>query len=190
MLNQSCIIDLHRQFAKIPITSWNVLLMLLNFPQCTWNNQHGITSRIKLKAYQFEHLRIMYTYVYILIRYWVILSFCVCVSVPPLCKPLSRCPISKLSTYSESLWPCGSFFILFFGWNAAEGGAPSDGERNADKNGCFASIYIYNRCTDNIYCISHMTIRLPYDNSLYQLSSHSYTIGKGKYIKWENIMVT
>ena len=30
-------------------------------------------------------------------------------SVRPLYKPLYRCPISKLSTYSESSWPCGRF---------------------------------------------------------------------------------
>ena len=33
----------------------------------------------------------------------------VILSVRSLYKPLSRCPISKLSTYSESSWPCRSF---------------------------------------------------------------------------------
>ena len=49
----------------------------------------------------------------------------VLLSVRPLYKPLSRCPISKLSTYSESSWSCRSFFLekIYF-FFAALSGAP------------------------------------------------------------------
>ena len=45
--------------------------------------------------------------IYILIRYWMVPS--VCDSVCSLQKPLSRCPISKPSTYLESSWNGSQF---------------------------------------------------------------------------------
>ena len=40
-------------------------------------------------------------------RNWVVLY------VSALWEPPSRCPISKLSTYSEPSWPCGSFKTIW-----------------------------------------------------------------------------
>ena len=101
---------------------------------------------------------------------WVCPSICqsVCPSVRVLQKPPSRCPISKLSIYSESSWSCGSFkiiqcaigtlnFVLFF-IATAKGGCFCRKcpellllffSRNAAEGGCFASINkydIFNNC--------------------------------------------
>ena len=113
-------------------------------------------------------------HIYILIRYWMVLWFCL--YVRSLHKPLSRCPISKLSTYSESLWSCGSIktiwvdvsspnFLSYFIFtiNAAEGGA-SPGRRGKHRRRRLFREYSFN-------CLT-----VSYSNTFIRLVNRHYVI--------------